>query len=476
MKYRTSGGIVRAGLFTALVFLASQAAIADERTAIPAFPGAEGFGANATGGRAGRVIEVTNLNDHGPGSLREATEARRARVIVFRVSGTIPLESTLHIGSDITIAGQTAPGDGICLKNFGTNLSNARNVVIRFLRFRPGDTQDTEMDALGGRGGRDIIIDHCSASWSVDECVSFYNNENITVQWCLISESLYHSVHDKGNHGYGGIWGGANGTFHHNLLAHHSSRNPRIGSQQQSVDLRNNVIYNWGFNSLYGGEDSTVNVIGCYYKAGPATRDSVRNRILDGAGEGGQWYLADNVVTGDPVVTADNWAGVHRPWAQQDVMRADMPFPVASVRTHTAQEAFWLVLSGVGAVRPKRDALDARVVREVCMGTASYGGTWGNGLGIIDSQQTVGGWPELLSEEAPADSDHDGMPDDWEAVYGLDPEFLYDGQADTDGDGYTNVEEYLNNTDPSEYIDYTDPNNNVDLLRPVISDRGPRNG
>ena len=466
---RTSCRFIRAGLFVVVVLAAHHVTAATEPIQVPAFPGAEGFGAHATGGRGGRVIEVTNLNDHGPGSLREATEARRPRLVVFRVSGTIPLESTLRIRSHVTIAGQTAPGDGICLKNYGADLSGSVNVVIRFLRFRPGDTQGVELDALGGRGGRDIIIDHCSASWSVDECVSFYDNENITVQWCLISESLYHSVHDKGNHGYGGIWGGANGTFHHNLLAHHSSRNPRVGSLQQSVDLRNNVIYNWGFNSLYGGEESTVNVVGCYYQPGPATRANVRNRILDGASEGGRWYIADNFVAGDPDVTADNWAGgVHRPWAGPDVMRADVPFPVAPVRTHTAQEAYRLVVARVGAVLPKRDALDARVIYEVCAGLTRYSGAWGRGLGIIDSQETVGGWPELHSEDAPADSDHDGMPDEWEALHGLDLQYPYDGRDDTDNDGYTNVEEYLNNTDPSEYIDYRDPNNNFDSLRPVI--------
>ncbi len=463
-------------LLTVLVLVVSQAAVAGEPAPIPAFPGAEGFGAYATGGRGGRVIEVTNLNDRGPGSLREAAEARRARIVVFRVSGTIPLESTLHIGSDITIAGQTAPGDGICLKNYGTDLSGSRNVVMRFLRFRPGDVQDTEVDALGGRGARDIIIDHCSASWSVDECVSFYDNENVTVQWCLIGESLYHSVHYKGNHGYGGIWGGANASFHHNLLAHHSSRNPRIGSLQQNVDLRNNVIYNWGFNSLYGGEDSTVNVVGCYYQPGPATREGVRSRILDGAGEGGRWYLADNIVAGDPAVTTDNWAGVDRPWAEQDVMRAEAPFATAPVQTQTAQEARWLVLARAGAVLPKRDSLDTRVVNEVYAGTAHYGGAWGESLGIIDSQQTVGGWPELLSTAAPVDSDHDGMPDEWETAHGFDLQYPYDGRTDVDGDGYTNVEEYLNGTDPSAYIDYTDPNNNVDSLQPVLPGRGNRNG
>ncbi|MBN1419514.1 MAG: pectate lyase [Planctomycetes bacterium] len=413
--------------------------------AVPAFPGAEGFGARATGGRGGRVLEVTNLNDRGPGSLREAAGAAGPRIVVFRVSGTIALESTLRIKSDITIAGQTAPGDGICLKDYGADVSGASNVIVRFLRFRPGDERGAELDALGGRGGRDIIIDHCSASWSTDECVSFYDNEDVTVQWCLIAESLYHSVHHKGEHGYGGIWGGTNASFHHNVLAHHSSRNPRVAGQQQGVDLRNNVIYNWGFNSLYGGEESTVNVVGSTYKPGPATRGNVRNRILDGEGKGGRWYLEGNVVSGDPAVTADNWSGgVHRPWAAQDVMRARAPFPAAAVKTQKAQDAYDRVLAGAGAILPKRDPIDARIIEEVRTGTAHHGGAWGEKKGIIDSQDTVGGWPDLASAKPPADGDHDGMPDDWERRHGLDPQDPTDGPADRDGDGYTNVEEYLN--------------------------------
>ncbi len=433
------------------------------RQGIPAFPGAEGFGAVATGGRGGRVIEVTTLADSGPGSLREAVTAKGPRIVVFRVSGTIALAKTLRIGSDVTIAGQTAPGDGICLKHYGTDLSGAENVILRYLRFRPGDVQGVELDSLTGRGARRIIVDHCSASWCVDECVSPYDNNEVTVQWCLISESLYHSVHAKGNHGYGGIWGGQNATFHHNLLAHHSSRNPRIGSRQQNVDLRNNVIYNWGFNSLYGGEDSTVNVVACTYKPGPATRSGVRNRILDGAGAGGRWYLEDNAVVGDPTVTADNWAGgVHRPWAAQEVMRATVPFAAPQVKTQAAEEAYLRVLACAGAILPKRDPLDIRIVEETRTGTAHYGGTWGEAKGIIDSQVTVGGWPELGSAEPPADSDHDGMADEWEIRFGFHLEDPNDGPSDRDGDGYTNVEEYLNVTDPNQFVDYRDPNNHVD--------------
>lgn len=456
------------GFLAAVILACNCLGIAPARfESIPAFPGAEGFGMFATGGRAGKVIEVTNLDDSGPGSLREAVRGNEPRIIIFRVSGTIELKKTLSIGSNLTIAGQTAPGDGICLANYGTSLGGAENVIIRFLRFRPGDKAGVELDSLGGTGCRRVIVDHCSASWSVDECVSFYDNNYVTIQWCIISESLYHSVHSKGNHGYGGIWGGPNSSFHHNLLAHHSSRNPRIsdsGSTRplNNVDLRNNVIYNWGFNSLYGGKYSAVNLINCYYKPGPGTSIGVRSRLLDGQSEGGRWYISGNFLYNNPLVTADNWLGVHRPWADKQTMIADEPFEAAYVRTHDANEAYQMVLVCAGAILPKRDPIDTRIVEEVYGGSATYGGVWGDRKGIIDTQQTVGGWPQLKSVQPPEDLDHDGMPDLWEQRFGLDPSDPSDGPKDKDKDGYTNLEEYLNGTDPCQFVDYIDPNNNVD--------------
>jgi len=436
-------------------------------TGIPAFPGAEGFGMYASGGRGGRLIEVTNLNDSGPGSLREAVSATGPRIVVFRVSGTIMLQKKLNIKGKVTIAGQTAPGQGICIAGYGVDVSGAEDVIIRFLRFRPGDVSGSEVDALGGQACSRVIVDHCSASWSVDECVSFYDNNEVTIQWCIISESLYHSVHSKGNHGYGGIWGGRNSSFHHNLLAHHSSRNPRMSDTApqgpaNNADLRNNVIYNWGFNSLYGGQYSTVNLVNCYYKPGPATRSDVRTRILDGQSVGGVWYLSGNVVDGNPAVTEDNWLGVHRPWGEKDTMIAEVPFAAGFVTTHDANEAYMRVLACAGAILPQRDSIDARIVEETRTGTARYGGLWGDAKGIIDTQVAVGGWPTLKSGSPPADNDHDGMPDQWELQYGLDPNEAVDGPVDGDGDGYTNLEEYLNGTDPRQFVDYTDPKNNVD--------------
>jgi pectate lyase len=435
---------------------------------VPAFPGAEGYGAVATGGRNGVVYEVTNLNDSGAGSLRAGLLQTTTRTIVFRVSGTIHLNSDISIGlsnSNITIAGQTAPGDGICIANGNLNISKCNNVIIRYIRCRIGDqwpngTENGDDDAIWGRYGNTIILDHVTASWSIDEAFSFYVNTNFTAQWCLISESLRYSHHLKGAHGYGGIWGSTNSSWHHNLLAHHSSRNPRIeGDVANNVDMRNNVIYNWVFNSCYGGEKATVNIVNCYYKYGPATGSGVRDRIAnpsaqkDAAGAlivphaYGKWYVSGNYVYGSTSVTADNWLGMDPEVAgEQSLCKSTTLFPVAvtyPVTTQSAQDAYNSVLNDAGCSLV-RDSVDTRIINEVRTGTATYGGQTGAGLGIIDSQTTVGGWPTLNSLPALADSDHDGMPDTWETTRGLNPGDPADRNGDRDGDGYTNLEEYLN--------------------------------
>lgn len=433
-----------------------------------AFPGAEGFGRDATGGRGGNVLFVDNLNDSGSGSLRRAVEDVGPRIIVFRVSGNISLKSRLNISNDnITIAGQTAPGDGICIKDYPVNIS-ADNVIIRFLRFRLGDEAQQEADALGGRFHKNIIIDHCSMSWSTDECVSFYANENTSVQWCLIAESLKTSVHFKGSHGYGGIWGGKNASFHHNLLAHHDSRNPRLGEEAGKafaltdlVDLRNNVIYNWGGNSCYGGEAMNVNIVNCYYKPGPVTSKKTRIVSIDkNTNEGtevydtwGKFYINGNFIEGSPQTTADNWThGVINqfhskytpiPSGELDALKMTSPHDIGdNVTTHSAQEAYQKVLKYVGA-NLVRDAVDTRILQEVKTGTYTYEGSNGSTKGIIDSQEDVGGFPQLSSTPPLLDSDNDGMPDEWETSVKLDP-MAKNATAKDLSTAYDNIEVYIN--------------------------------
>jgi len=413
-----------------------------------AFPTAEGFGRYTSGGRGGQVLEVTNLQDNGPGSLRAAIETSGARTVVFRISGTIILQSPLQITHDnITIAGQTAPGDGICLRDYPVWIA-ANNVIIRFIRSRLGDVHKLSEDAISCIRQKNIIVDHCSFSWGIDEVASFWDNENTTVQWCIISESLSHSFHHKGDHGYGGIWGGMGATFHHNLLAHHSSRNPRFNGsryhkepEKEVVDFRNNVIYNWGFNSAYGGEGGYFNIVANYYKYGPATKP--KNRIVEPWDDKGKWFIQDNFVFGFPDITDNNWAGgVQGKYITG--IRTDSPHPTEPVITQSAEQAYELVLAHAGATFPKRDPVDQRVLKEVRDGTATYGGIWGAKSGIIDSQDQTGGWPELHSTPAPQDSDHDGMPDEWELEHGLNPLDSEDRNGDPDHDGFTNLEEYLN--------------------------------
>ncbi len=409
-----------------------------------AFPSAEGFGRFTSGGRGGSVIAVTNLNDSGEGSLRAAIAAKGARTIVFRVSGTIALQSELRItNGDLTIAGQTAPGDGVCIRDYPLIL-DADNVIIRYLRVRLGDVHRLQEDAVSCLGRKNIIVDHCSFSWGIDEVASFYDNENATVQWCMVSESLDSSFHKKRKHGYAGIWGGKGASFHHNLLAHHSNRNPRFnGSRthgkpnEELVDFRNNVIYNWRDNSSYGGEAGNQNIVANYFKHGPAT-GATKNRIVEPYDAQGKWYIADNFVFGFAEITENNWAGgVQGKFSQEG--RMDSPHACAPITKHTAEQAYDLVLQSAGAILPKRDALDARIIAEVRSGTATYGSK-----GIINSQTEVRGWPALYSTPAPQDEDHDGMADEWERAHGLAPSNPDDRNGDFDNDGYTNLEEYLN--------------------------------
>lgn len=302
------------------------------QTILPAFPGAEGFGRIATGGRGGLVYHVTTLDDNSSaGSFRYAVNQPGVRTIVFDVSGTIHLTAQLRLGKgNVTIAGQTAPGDGICLADYPFVIS-ADNVIIRYMHFRMGDVYAQEADGLGGMDHKNIIVDHCSISWSTDECCSVYGNENMTIQWCMIYQSLRQSVNKKGTHGYGGNWGGKYASYHHNLLAHHDSRTPRLGprpgtQEHEWMDFRNNVIYNWAGNGCYGGEGMKVNIVNNYYKPGPATNTKggavkyriakigIRTTAYCTASPSfapmlhvwGKFYVDGNYIVGNSEVTNDN--------------------------------------------------------------------------------------------------------------------------------------------------------------------------
>ena len=459
--------------------------VIDNSAKIPSFPGAEGFGRYTTGGRGGKIFYVTNLNDSGTGSLRAAVEASGSRIVLFKVSGTIALAKDLRItNGDITIAGQTAPGDGICLKNYSLYVG-ANNIIIRYIRSRMGNALLNESDAMWGRNTSNIIIDHCSLSWSVDETGSFYDNSNFTLQWCILSESLKNSGHPKGAHGYGGIWGGQKASFHHNLIAHHDSRNPRLlgakftnKPEEALLDMRNNIIYNWGSNSTYGGEGGSFNIVNNYYKPGPATKSGVTTRIFspnaqaaDTAsllpeGTWGLFYINGNYMNNSTTVTNDNWKGVFpQPSTKgKSELQSTSAFSYGAVTTHSATTAFTQVLAYAGASL-KRDAVDNRVVNETKNGTYTYTGSNGSINGIIDSQNDVGGWPAYNSTTAPIDTDGDGMPNTWETANGLNANDISDGPAYTLNSIYTNVEVYLNSLvssittsqNQNGVANYTDP-------------------
>ena len=406
-----------------------------------AFPTAEGFGQYASGGRGGSVYTVTNLNDDGEGSLRKGILKDGPRTIVFAISGTIDLKSNLDINhGNLTIAGQTAPGDGICIKNYPMKIK-ADNIIIQYMRFRMGDEDRVEDDAFGGRDQQNIIVDHCSISWATDENASFYWNKNFTMQWCIISEALNNSIHHKGAHGYGGIWGGEKASFHHNLIASNNSRNPRFGGSQtvpnppnEFVDFRNNVIFNWGDNSIYGGEKGEYNMVNNYFKPGPATTSSKTDRIVNPSKPYGKFYVHGNVMIGSEKVTQNNWDGGVQCDDPAATRLAD-PLPVSNINTQSAEDAYLAVLKNAGASL-QRDAVDARIVKNVKTGQPCFK------KGIIDSQHQVGGWPKLNSEAAPKDTDADGIPNFWEIKNKLNPQQKDSDQFDL-SKKYTNLEMYI---------------------------------
>jgi hypothetical protein len=434
---------------------------------IPAFPGAEGGGMYSFGGRGGKVFVVTSLADHGPGSFREACEAGGPRVVVFNVAGIIRLERPLDILAPyITIAGQTAPGDGVCVAGHSVHL-RTHDVVIRHMRFRRGVTDISNRDdTLSGDAIGNVVIDHCSVSWGNDETLSIYRQMyakdpakprereklptmNNTIQWTIVSESL-----DTYHHGFGATWGGANAGFHHNLLACNTGRNPSISSRD--FTFVNNVLFNWRHRTLDGGA-RTVNVVNNYFKPGPKTEGTLRFRI--GKPEGGAWYASGNHVDGNEEVTKDNWAGgiqgerdVNSPRGQ----RLDQPGPMPHITIEPAEQAYSSVLEHVGATLPKRDAVDQRVIEMVRTGKVTYE----EGKGIITDIQQVGGYPKYEGEPQ-SYPQNDGIPAAWKQKYSLDANDAELASKDTDGDGYTTIEEYLNGTDPMEKVDYADLKNNT---------------
>lgn len=413
---------------------------------VPAFPGAEGAGKYTTGGRGGVVYTVTNLNDDGPGSFRDGIQKKYPRIIVFAVSGYINLESRIDINNDnVTIAGQTAPGDGICLRNFGMRI-NANNVIIRYLKIRPGDKEQTELDALTGVKHKNIIVDHCSLSWSTDETCSIYDNENTTVQWCIISESLNQSYHSKGKHGYGGIWGGMKATFHHNLLAHHTSRNPRLQGcrkvstpETERTEIVNNVIYNWQHKCAYAGEQGNYIIANNYLKPGPATTNFAKKQILEPYSPYGLFQLTDNILYGNEEVTKNNLKGIElESDSIKKYFKKHLP-KVSDYKYESASKAYDEVLKYAGANK-YRDTIDNRIITEVKNGTAHSALK-----GIIDKPSDVGGFPNMEQTTVTnKDTDKDGMPDEWEINNNLNPNDKSDASLYYLDKDYTNIEYYIN--------------------------------
>ncbi len=433
----------------------AKAGAADQNNmrAVPAFPGAQGFGRYTSGGRGGTVIKVTNLEDAGPGSLRHAIRQKVSRTIIFEVSGTIPLESELKIKyGHVTIAGQTAPGDGITLRNYGM-VVDADEVIVRYVRVRPGNEKGVETDAISIKSGSNIIIDHCSASWATDETLSVSPSttgsmraiDHVTVQWCIISESLNTSVHSKGDHGYGSLVRGSAGarySFHHNLWAHHRARMPRPGNYRDAAsdpegplfDFRNNVFYNWGSKfSGYNADTQSVsryNFINNYYLSGV---DSGGALAFDESNSFSESHFSGNYMNREQ--PEDPWSLVQ--FRDGRMKSSDSPFLAGHVDTEPAPIAFRKVMAFAGA-SVRRDSIDERIISGV---QASKGQ-------IIDDQNSVGGWPLLESGSHKPDRDGDGMPDKWESSTGLDPDDPTDGNEDRNNDGYTNLEEFINGLTP----------------------------
>ncbi|MBD8488592.1 polysaccharide lyase [Echinicola sp. CAU 1574] len=476
---------------------------------IPAFPGAEGGGAFSFGGRGGKVFVVTSLEDSGKGTFREACEAGGARYVVFNVAGIIDLKRPVNIKAPyITIAGQTAPGDGVCIAGASV-LIDTHDVVIRHMRFRRGQT-DVRFrdDALGGNGIGNIIIDHVSSTWGLDENMSMYRHMyvdadgkeyklptvNVTIQNSIFAEAL-----DTYNHAFGSTIGGLNSTFMRNLWASNVARNASVG-MYGDFGFVNNVIFNWWYRTIDGGDHrSYYNIINNYFKPGPMTpKDGpVGYRIIKPEGDRavkdsiilGRVHVKGNIMEGYDAINLDNWNGGVQVDGKPDMtktyepfIRVNQPFAMASVTMMSAEEAYDFVLENVGATLPKRDPVDARIVNQVRTGKIKYredgkihvgqeflvGGSRRLGedsykKGIISDISQVGGYPRYEGKPY-QDSDQDGMPNEWEISAGLDPNDPSDATKDLSGDGYDNIEKYINAIPIDRVIDWSNASNNIDTL------------
>ena len=491
---------------------------------IPAFPGAEGGGMYTAGGRGGKVLVVPTLNDDGPGSFRWACEQGGARIIVFNVSGIIWLKTPIILRAPyVTIAGQTAPGDGVCIAGQSFQV-NTHDVIVRHMRFRRGATNVWyREDSFGGNPVGNIMIDHCSCEWGLDENISFYRHMfdmgdgkpsrkeptvNVTIQNTISAKGL-----DTYNHAFGSTIGGENTTFMRNLWADNTGRNPSIG-WGGVFNFVNNVIYNWVHRTADGGEFSTMsNFINNYYKPGPLTpkdspvgyrivKSESRSQKLFPYAQYGRVYAIGNIMEGNERVTKDNWDGGIQTSDKDGklnpdelaLMKSNEPFPMAHMTILPSEKTFDYVLENVGATLPTRDIVDERIINEVRTGEAyyvkklpkdnPYGDHWGMRdrskneeglfkyrrlpkdsykLGIITDPRQMGGYPEYKGEPR-VDTDGDGMPDDWEIANGLNPNDPSDANGDCTGDGYTNIEKYINGISTKVKVDWTDLNNNYDTL------------
>jgi hypothetical protein len=473
---------------------------------IPCFPGAMGGGMYSFGGRGGKVLTVTSLEDNGPGTLREACESGGARIVVFNVSGIIKLKTPIIVMAPyLTIAGQTAPGDGVCVagESFWVN---THDVVVRHMRFRRGETNVTRRDdSFGGNPVGNIMIDHCSCTWGLDENISFYRHMfdpgdgsiekklptvNVTIQNTISAQAL-----DTYNHAFGSTLGGENCSFMRNLWANNAGRNPSIG-WNGVFNFANNVIYNWVHRSVDGGDYTALyNIINNYYKPGPLTPKDTQigyRMVKPESGRSklgylvfGRVYCNGNIMEGNEKVTKNNWDGgvqvedLPNTGQYTDSMKWNEPFPMPWMKIMGAQEAYNFVLENAGANIPVRDVVDQHILEQVKTGKVHYDKSADNTdfyqfkyrrlpkdsykYGIITDVRQVGGYPEYKGTPY-VDTDKDGMPDAWEKQYKLNPNDPSDAIKDCNGDGYTNIEKYINAINPKKKVDWTKNENNFDTL------------